>query len=140
MKIIRVLNTNAVLTKDLQGDETILIGVGIGFKAKPGFEIDESKIEKKFILKDKQEQFRFQELLTSIPSDYILVAEQIISFARDSFHLILNESIHISLADHLYNAIQNYQNGITVPGTLLLDIMHYYPTEYKLAEKGLKLI
>lgn len=140
MKIIRVLNTNAVLTKDELGDETVLLGAGIGFKAKPGSQIDENRVEKRFVLKDKKQQSRFQELLNQLPSEYILAAEQIISLARDSEHMKLNESIHISLSDHIHNAVTNWREGISIPNTLLLDIKHFYAKEYAIAAQGLDII
>lgn len=140
MKILRVLNTNAVLTKDSDGNETILLGAGIGFKRKPGNSIDETKVEKRFILKDKKQQNRFQELLNSIPQEYIILAEQIIALAKSLYNMKLNESIHISLADHIHTAVINLKDGIVVPNSLLWDIRRYYSAEYDVAVQGLKLI
>ena len=36
MQITRVLNTNAVLSADSDSNEIVLLGRGIGFKARPG--------------------------------------------------------------------------------------------------------
>ena len=66
MKIIRVLNTNSVLTRDPSGEETVLPGAGIGFKRKPGDDVEESRIETRFVLKAKAHQSRFEELVHSI--------------------------------------------------------------------------
>ena len=46
MTIERVLNTNAVLSRNGEGEEIILLGAGIGFKQKPGGEVDMAKAEK----------------------------------------------------------------------------------------------
>ena len=107
MQITRVLNTNAVLSADSDSNEIVLLGRGIGFKARPGDNVDETKIEKRFTLNDKKQLSRFRELLEQIPSEYIFVAEQAISFAKRFYNLQLNESIHISLADHLHSAVEN---------------------------------
>lgn len=140
MKIIRVLNTNAVLTKDKDKNEVILLGAGIGFKQKPGGTVDESKIEKQFILKDKKQVSQFEKLVNEIPREYILTAEEIITIAQNGTNLKLNNSIHISLADHIHTAVENLKLGITVPNDLLLDIRGYYSFEYSVGLQGLDLI
>ena len=48
MRVEKVLNNNLVISVLEQNREIILMGRGIGFGLKPGMEIDEGKIEKKF--------------------------------------------------------------------------------------------
>lgn len=140
MKIIRVLNTNSVLTRDPSGEETVLLGAGIGFKRKPGDDVEESRIEKRFVLKDKDHQSRFEELVNSIPKEYIMVAEQIISLGKTLHNMKFNESIHIALPDHIHTAVVNKRNGVVVPNSLLLDIRQFYMNEYEIGIRGLELI
>lgn len=140
MKIARVLNTNAVLAKDQNDEEIVLLGIGIGFKHRVGDDVEEHKIEKRFVLKDKKYQNHFQELLGSISQEYIMVAEQIISLGVELHHMELNESIHISLADHIHTAVDNFKNNILLPNSLLLDIRQFYQNEYEVAKQGLTLI
>ncbi len=140
MRIIRVLNTNAVLSKDRDKNEVILLGAGIGFKQRPGGKIDESKIEKQFVMKDPKQLSRFKNLVNDIPQEYILTAEAIIDEAKNGNFLKLNESIHISLADHIHTSVENIKQGISIPNTLLLDIKNFYPTEYSIALRGLDTI
>ena len=40
VKIVRVLNTNAVVSSDQEGRELIITGAGIGFKKKKGENLD----------------------------------------------------------------------------------------------------
>lgn len=140
MQITRVLNTNAVLSADSDSNEIVLLGRGIGFKTRPGDNVDETKIEKRFTLNDKKQLSRFRELLEQIPSEYIFVAEQAISFAKRFYNLQLNESIHISLADHLHNAVENAKLGIQIPNSLLLDIKQYYPREYEIGQQTITFV
>lgn len=140
MQITRVLNTNAVLSADSDSNEIVLLGHGIGFKARPGDNVDETKIEKRFTLNDKKQLSRFRELLEQIPSEYIFVAEQAISFAKRFYNLQLNESIHISLADHLHSAVENAKLGIQIPNSLLLDIKQYYPREYEIGQQTITFV
>ena len=44
MKVLRVLNNNVVLSCDDDGQEVILTGRGIGFRAHPGQEVDPDAI------------------------------------------------------------------------------------------------
>lgn len=140
MQITRVLNTNAVLSADSDSNEIVLLGRGIGFKTRPGDNVDETKIEKRFTLNDKKQLSRFRELLEQIPSEYIFVAEQAISFAKRFYNLQLNESIHISLADHLHNAVENAKLGIQIPNSLLLDIKQYYPRKYEIGQQTITFV
>lgn len=140
MKITRVLNTNTVLSADANGDEVVLLGAGLGYKRRPGDEVENGRIEKQFVLKDKKNQSIFEKLVNNIPQEYILLAEQIISLAKALHELQLNESIHVSLADHIHSAVENFRDGITIPNTLTLDIKQFYPGEFDAALQGLALI
>lgn len=140
MKISRVLNTNAVLSTDADGNEIVFLGSGIGFKSRPGDTVDEAKIEKRFTLSNQKQLTRFQELLDHIPSEYIFVAEQAISFAIHFYNMKLNDSIHISLADHIHNSVENARLGIQIPNSLLLDIRQYYPREYEVGQQTITFI
>jgi beta-glucoside operon transcriptional antiterminator len=140
MTIERVLNTNAVLSRNGEGEEIILLGAGIGFKQKPGGEVDMAKAEKCFVMGSRSQQDRFQQLLESIPQEYIMVAEQIISLAKNVYNMTLAESIHISLADHIHTAVINLQSGVTVPNSLLLDLQQLYANEYEVGSQALFLV
>ena len=45
MKIFKVINNNIVITLDQNNQEIILMGRGLGFKQRPGNNIDENLIE-----------------------------------------------------------------------------------------------
>ena len=49
IKIVQPLNNNVVMGYDRKKGEVIIIGTGIGFRAKKGDQVDESKIQKMFI-------------------------------------------------------------------------------------------
>ena len=66
VKIIRVLNTNAVVSVDSQGMELIMTGQGIGFKKKKGENIDQSLVDKTYHLENKEESKRLQEVVKEI--------------------------------------------------------------------------
>ncbi|PEG95781.1 RNA-binding protein [Lactobacillus sp. UMNPBX9] len=50
MKIFKVINNNIVITLDQNNQEIILMDRELGFKQRPGNNIDENLIEKRFSL------------------------------------------------------------------------------------------
>ena len=51
MRVVKVLNNSLVLALDEAGQETILMGKGIGYHKSIGYQFQESEIEKVFVLK-----------------------------------------------------------------------------------------
>lgn len=56
MEILRVFNNNVVLAKGGDGGEVILTGRGLGFQAKPGQTVDESKVVRTFVPSDGRDR------------------------------------------------------------------------------------
>ena len=81
MKIKRVLNNNAVISSNSQNGD-VLLGSGIAFQKKAGQEVDPQRVEKAFLLKDKEAQNRFTELMIDVPMAHIQVSEKIINYAK----------------------------------------------------------
>lgn len=52
------------------------------FQKKAGQEVDPQRVEKTFLLKDKEVQNRFTELMIDVPMAHILVSEKIINYAK----------------------------------------------------------
>ncbi|HIZ38335.1 MAG TPA: CAT RNA binding domain-containing protein, partial [Candidatus Anaerobutyricum stercoris] len=71
MKIIRVLNTNAVVSMDSCSQEIIITGAGIGFKKKKGEELDKSRVEKIYCLKSAEDNYRLQQVVREISEKYL---------------------------------------------------------------------
>ncbi len=133
------LNNNAVVAVDSSGNEQILTGCGLGFKIKIGEIVDESKVEKIFTLKDTTANQRLQELLKTLPVEYISVAEEIVAYAQQSIEKV-NESAIVSLSDHIYMAVERKKQGITVKNMMLWDIKKFYRDEFLIGEYALNLI
>lgn len=101
MLIYKIFNNNAVVIKDEKGMEKIVMGCELAFKKKCGEEVDESKIDKVFILSDPEVNNKFQEMMTYIPPEYIELGEDIIKYATKALNKPLSDTIYISLIDHL---------------------------------------
>ena len=69
MVVEKVLNNNVVISIDPKTrKEVILMGCGIAFNKKVGHEIDATKIEKTFIIEDKQLGNKIKTLINQIPN------------------------------------------------------------------------
>lgn len=135
----RIYNNNVVLASKENGEEIILVGRGLAFGLVRGDRIFEDRIEKTFELKDEVD-FKFKELIKDIHVDYILVAEEIISYIKSESNKELNDSIYVSLTDHIANMVDRIQKGMSFDSLLLLNVKMLYKEEYSLALKALDIL
>lgn len=132
MKIRKILNNNLVLANDWQGNEIIVKGRGIGFNKKRWDTIEESVIEKIFTPENSKKSKELQSYLTSIPEDYLDFVQGYVDYIKNSYDIKLNNSIYVSLSDHLTGTIKRFNEGISINNLLLLDIKQLYKLEYKI--------
>lgn len=140
MVIKRLLNNNVVITVDSNGEEIIVMGKGIGYQKSKGDAIDEEKINKIFRISNKDVSNKLQELLNNIPIQFINLSNEIIEYAQDKLKKKLNESIYISLSDHIYTAVKRIKNDVTVKNALLWEIKRFYKDEFEIGIKALDMI
>lgn len=140
MKIEKVLNNNAVLCRDLDQAEMIVTGKGIAFCNDIESLIREDSNIKVFKMSNKEMKSRFEQLLVEIPLEHIVVAEKLIDHVKAKLGKQLNDSIYITLCDHLNSSIDRKLNGIDLKNPLLWDIKRLYEEEYKLGKEALGII
>jgi beta-glucoside operon transcriptional antiterminator len=139
MKIEKILNNNAVVIKE-DDNEKIVMGCGIAFKKKIGDDVPEDKVDKIFLLSNKEVNNKFQELISDIPMEYVELGEKIIVLAKTQLGKRISDKIYISLVDHIYTAIIRFLEGIEVKNPLLWDIKRFYKDEYPIGLKALDMI
>lgn len=140
MYIHKVINNNVLSAYDGQNQEIVIMGRGIGFKAKPGDVIDESKIEKIFHMENHSLSTKFQEMLSNMPLEHMEISNDIIAYAKNEYNMKLNQSIYIALTDHINFAIQRYHQGIQLENALLGEIRQFYHEEYMIGEYTIGLL
>lgn len=140
MKIFKVINNNVLSAYDDKQQEVVVMGRGIGFKAKPGDVIDESKIEKVFHIENSTLSRQFQEMLSDMPLEHMQISSDIISYAKDECGMRLSQSIYVALTDHINFAIERYRQGIQLPNALLGEIRQFYRREYLVGEYALRIL
>lgn len=139
MEIERIINNNVIASRDNQGNEIIVMGLGIGFQQKKGNIIDPLLIQKKFILSNENRN-KFKQLIENIPYQNIVLAEEIIHYAKIQLPNELNQNIHITLTDHINFAIERIKNGYLFTNELLWEIKRFYPEEFDIASHAIEII
>lgn len=140
LEILRILNNNVVVALNDDQKEVVLMGNGLGFQKKPGFQVDKSRIEKVFEIKNQVESIRIEQMLSEIPEDVIAIAFDILNYAKKKLNKEFNETSFISFADHLHTAIQRAKKGIQMKNFLLWDIKRFFPEELAIARKGIQFV
>ncbi|WP_027634694.1 BglG family transcription antiterminator LicT [Clostridium hydrogeniformans] len=140
MNIEKILNNNVVVSLDDKGKEVIVMGRGIAFQKKVGMIVEKDKVEKIFTLSNKELSDKYKQLLLEVPVEYVILTEKIISYAKLKLGKKLNESIHISLADHIASAVERYKEGIQLRNPLLWDIKRIYKDEFSIGKESINMI
>lgn len=139
MLVDSVVNNNVVMSTD-NGTELILVGKGLGFKAKKNDIIDQKKVQKKFYLEDQDLFSKFKLILNEVSSDELIITSEIINYAQDKLGKKLNESIYISLSDHIHYLLERYKRNELIVNTFVWDIKRYYQNEYCVAKYAVELL
>lgn len=139
-QIVCVINNNVVSAVNERRQERILVGKGIGFKTHKGDSVDPAKVEKEYFLKSKSISGKLYALLAQTPEIYMEIADQITKRASEVLDKTLDENIFLNLIDHISFAVSRMEQGLEFKNTLLWEIAHFYPEEYKIAQYGLELV
>lgn len=140
MIIKKIFNNNAILAKDSEKNEVVVMGRGIGFKKNVGDKLDENLVEKTFILKQKDASEKFKLLLEDIPTEHVALCYDIIEYAKNMLSVELNDYIYVTLTDHISYALKLFEEGLNRPNALIWEIKKFYPKEFQIGLKSLEFI
>lgn len=140
MRVVKVLNNSLVLALDEKGQETILMGKGIGYQKSIGYQFQENEIEKVFILKDKEMSRNIIRLASETDSVYFELAKTVIDYAEEVFHMKLMDHIYLSLTDHLSFAAQRVRDGIVLRNFYTMEMKKFNPNEFQVGEYAVMLM
>lgn len=140
MQIEKVINNNVVSARDESNREVVVMGKGIGFKAKAGNIIQKEKIEKIFYMDSQSSVDKFKELLTTMPLEHIQVSSDIVEYAKRVLNKKLNQNIYITLTDHINFAVERFNQGMMFQNPLLWEVKNFYRQEYLIGEYAVALI
>lgn len=140
MRIKKVINNNILCAVDEKGNELIVTGRGIGFQRHRGEILDPALVERTYRMEEKSGQRKLRELVEKIPIEHLSLTENLIRHIQTQIPQKLNESLLITLADHISFAIARKEQGVEFSNPLKGPIMSYYPAEYCLGQHCLKVI
>ncbi|WP_340639993.1 BglG family transcription antiterminator LicT [Bacillus atrophaeus] len=140
MKIAKVYNNNVVSVINEHDKESVIMGRGIAFQKKTGDKVDEGRIEKIFTLENKDVSEKFKTLLYEIPLECMEVSEEIISYAKMRLGKKINDSIYVSLTDHINFAIERHKKGLDIKNALLWETKRLYKEEFSIGKEALLMV
>lgn len=129
MDILRVFNNNVVLARD-GGQEVILTGRGLGFKAKPGQRVDDSKVVRKFVPSDGRDPDHVAELLADIPPEMIRLVTDAMTRVGLGQQAEETPTLVMALADHVVGALRRAKRGVSMEYPLDAEVRSLYAREY----------
>ena len=140
MKLAKLINNNVVSTCDEEGREIIVMGRGVGFKAKEGSTIDEEKVEKIFRLESQNTMDKFKELLENLPMEHVQISAEIIGYAKEVLNRPINPNVYITLTDHINFALERYKQKMMFSNPLIREVRSFYHAEYLIGEYAIAMI
>ncbi|MFV0479036.1 MAG: PRD domain-containing protein [Anaerorhabdus sp.] len=135
MRVVKNINNNVALCLDSKGNEVIAFGKGIGW-AKAPYDIDIKVIEKTFYNMDAA----VIDIFNEIEPEIIELASTVVDYARTKLDIPFNNSIVLTLADHINFAIKRLNSGMNIKYPLYYDIKQMYEQEMDIGQYALKLI
>lgn len=136
MLITKKINNNVAMAQDADGNELVVFGRGIGFRATPYELEDASAIQRVFHHVDSD----LIQTVSSISSEIIGVALDLVKRAEETLDCKLSPNLYLTLADHLQFAAERVSDGIAVENPLAAEIPSVYPAEYELGWHGVRIM
>lgn len=140
MVIKKILNNNVIITENTAGHEVVAMGCGIAFKKKIGDAVPDGSIDKVYTLSDQGMLEKFKVLLADLSMDYLEASNEIIDLAEKELGRRLNESVYISLTDHLHMAVQRFNEGLLIRNMMLWEIRRFYTKEFGIGQKAIQVL
>jgi beta-glucoside operon transcriptional antiterminator len=135
MKIVKFLNNNAALVLDGQERELVVMGKGIAHLSHKNEEISREMIDKIFILDDRSQLAQYTQLFSEIPGEIFELAGCFVTKAKEDLNRTLQNSLVISLADHLNSMVARGKLGAYLENRMLWDIKKMYQDEFRLSRE-----
>lgn len=140
MKIEKILNNNVVVSVNDLKQEVILMGKGLGFGKRVGDVVEENFIEKSFTIDKDSDVVPYLHLFQELDLEYFSFTECLINMAKVKLGKKLNNSIYITLTDHIATLEERAKVNAYIKNTMLWDIQRLYKDEFIVARKMVEVI
>lgn len=135
MIIKQMLNNNVVIAENENNEEVVVMGRGVAFGQKKGDLIPKGKVEKIFTNEKGYDFNHFARLISEIDLVNFEFIESLVDYARLSLDKKLNNSIYITLTDHINTLLERAEVGAYVKNTMLWDIKRLYKNEFEVSRE-----
>lgn len=136
MQIKKLINNNMAVT-DIDGEEAIVCGRGIGYARRPGDLISHEKVEQVYRMQDPAHIKYLQELIKDTPLEDVLLADVLTTYVKKHYSKPVNETLLIVIMDHVNAARARHSKGMDLLNPMLYDIQNIYREEFEI---GLQLL
>lgn len=136
VKVVKKINTSAVLAIDSAGETVVVFGKGIGFPPVPYELNDLNRVQRIFYGIDS----RYYSLIAELPQSIVMLSAEVADEAEIQLRCRLNPNLAITLADHLNFALKRFEKGLSLAAPIAYDIEHLYQREYTLGLYALELL
>lgn len=136
MKVIKILNNNAILAVDEKDIEYVYMAKGIGFQNKINSELIDIEGQKQYKLSTKENQ---KELTEHIDIKFVELSADILNLVQEKFPNA-DENILIPLADHIAFTMHRIEKQIEVKNPFVADIKVLFPEEFAIATSARQII
>lgn len=136
IKIIKLLNHNAVIAHDTKKNEVLLLlykGIGFGKTLNEQIEVPKDCIV--YHLNPSTFKGKTDDLLRKLDPICIEISSYILSLAKEKYQEI-DENILLPLSDHIAFAIERLKKGMTISNPFSNEIKLLYPEEYEIARQA----
>lgn len=130
MEILRVFNNNVVLARRPDGTDVVLTGRGLGFQAKPGGTVDESRVVRTFVPVDGRDPDHMGEQVAAVDPERVQQVERALEQAGLGALAGRSPWLLIALCDHLEFAIVRQRDSIPLQYPLESEVSQLYPQEF----------
>lgn len=137
--IIKVFNNNIVSASDEDGEEVILVGAGVGFRAHKHAPVDEARVEREFHLTGAVRGGAFRVLL-EVPYPVLRATSRVSELLSTTYGIDLPAAVEVGLADHLAQALRRLEEGMPLFNSMLWETKMTYPSEFAIALHALDIV
>ena len=125
---------------DRGGHESIVYSTGISFKKKVGQPIDDSEIEKIYVLDSKDRLEHFSYMLSNSDEKTISLVNDLVAHGEKAIGKKANDYLYLTLLDHISFALKRAEKGQFIRSPLAWEVKKFYPVYFDIGLHALKMI
>lgn len=140
MRVVKLFNNSVLLAED-DLREFVVFGRGVGFGLRPGDEVDEAKIDRRFVPSETTSAEQIAALVQELPAEDMKLTALIVVEAKGRFGPDVAEHVFVPLADHLSFALRRAGDGrLLTEHPLEWEVLALYPDEVAFARRALEIV